>query len=280
GSRLKTQRLRRLVRPLVGQYIALSRHQLGYLTDQIGVPASRLNHVCNGVDTGRFRPAGMGESSISSGAGGAIEGRGVGLRGQGPLPRVPREALPEGVAPEGATVIGAVMRMQAVKAPEVLVEAFIALCQRPGHEGARLVMIGDGPKLEALRERLGEAGVLDRTWLPGARDDVPDLMRAMDLFVVPSLAEGICNTILEAMATGLPVTATHVGGNPDLVEEGHTGRLIPAGNVGALADALAEYLASPETAVAHGANARARAEASFSMDAMVRGYLDVYDGLM
>ncbi|MCG5515211.1 glycosyltransferase [Ectothiorhodospira sp. 9100] len=281
GSRLKTQRLRRLVRPLVGQYIALSRHQLGYLQDVIGVPASRLNHVCNGVDTGRFRPAGVSEAPVSSGAGDAIGDRGVDLRGRGPLPRgVSHQAvLPQGLAPEGTTVIGAVMRMQAVKAPEVLVEAFIALCQRPGHEGARLVMIGDGPKLEALRERLGEAGLLDRVWLPGARDDVPDLMRAMDLFVVPSLAEGICNTILEAMATGLPVTATQVGGNPDLVEEGRTGRLIPAGDAGALADALAEYLASPETAAAHGANARARAEASFSMDAMVQGYLDVYDGL-
>jgi glycosyltransferase involved in cell wall biosynthesis len=171
------------------------------------------------------------------------------------------------------------MRMQAVKAPEVLVEAFIQLCQQ-GHEGIRLVMIGDGPKLSALRERLDQSGLAERAWLPGARDDVPDLMRAMDLFVVPSLAEGICNTILEAMATGLPVTATQVGGNPDLVEEGHTGRLIPAGDVDALAGALAEYLASPETAAAHGANARARAEASFSMDAMVRGYLDVYDGLV
>ncbi|MCG5494773.1 glycosyltransferase [Ectothiorhodospira variabilis] len=276
GSRIKTQRMRRLVRPLVGQFIALSRHQLGYLQDAIGVPASRLNHVCNGVNTGRFRPAALPDDSGCREADGGFD-----IRGREPLPRGGRdEALPEGFAPEGTTVIGAVMRMQAVKAPEVLLEAFIQLCQRPGHEGARLVMIGDGPKLAGLRERVEQSGLTDRAWLPGARDDVPDLMRAMDLFVVPSLAEGICNTILEAMATGLPVTATHVGGNPDLVEEGHTGRLIPAGDVGALTDALAGYLASPETAAAHGANARARAEASFSMDAMVQGYMDVYDGLV
>jgi glycosyltransferase involved in cell wall biosynthesis len=66
-------------------------------------------------------------------------------------------------------------------------------------------------------------------WLPGAREDVPDLMRAMDVFVLPSLAEGICNTILEAMASGLPVIATDVGGNPGSGRRGETGTLVPAG---------------------------------------------------
>ena len=117
----------------------------------------------------------------------------------------------------------------------------------------------------------------EQAWLPGSRDDVPELMRAMDLFVVPSLAEGICNTILEAMATGLPVIATEVGGNPDLVQPGVTGSLVPAADPEALAATLASYVSDPERCQREGQAARARAECDFSLAAMVRGYLQVYD---
>ncbi|WP_018868154.1 MULTISPECIES: TIGR03088 family PEP-CTERM/XrtA system glycosyltransferase [unclassified Thioalkalivibrio] len=254
GSRDKHRHMRRLVRPLVGRYIALSRHQMDYLQQRIGVSPERLTHIYNGVDTRRFHPR-------------------EGVR-TGPWPS--NFAGPEDI------VIGSVMRMQAVKAPLDLVEAFIALRENAPvpFDRLRLVIVGEGPLRESALQRLEAAGVAQQAWLPGAREDIPQCLRAMDLFILPSLAEGICNTILEAMASGLPVIATKVGGNPDLVAPGETGTLVPAGMPAALADAIADGLASPDARERMGQAARARAKAQFSMDAMVEGYLGVYDNLL
>lgn len=250
GSSGKNRRLRRLVRPLVGQYIALSQQQIGYLNQAVGVTPARLNHVCNGVDTDRFRPRRAGEF----------------------------QPLPQGFASADSLVVGTVMRMQAVKAPLDLLAAFGRLRQRLPEQFARLrlVMVGDGPLLETVAQQVRDAGLAEQVWLPGARDDIPALMRAMDLFVLPSLAEGICNTVLEAMASGLPVIATHVGGNPDLVTPGQTGSLVPAGEVEVLADTLAAYLNDSARRAYEGRTARAHAEEKFSLAAMVQGYMDVY----
>jgi glycosyltransferase involved in cell wall biosynthesis len=98
------------------------------------------------------------------------------------------------------------------------------------------------------------------------------------VFVLPSLNEGISNTILEAMATGLPVVATAVGGNVELVDDA-TGMLVTAGDDAALARALGRYLADAELRTAHGRNARAVAVERFSLPAMVAGYQGVYDAL-
>ncbi len=256
GSNVKNRRLRRLVRPLVGEYIALSRQQVDYLRDAIGVSARRLSHVCNGVDIARFHPAPAG-----------------------------REALPaDGIAaPDTDTlVIGAVMRMQAVKAPDVLLEAFLDLLARTpdGRRRLRLALIGDGPMLSGLRRRVEAAAATELVWLPGMRSDIPALMRAFDLFVVPSHAEGISNTILEAMASGLPVLATAVGGNPDLIVPDVTGALVPAGDAQRMADALATYVDDPARLRQQGRAARELALRRFSMEAMVAGYLNVYDRVL
>jgi sugar transferase (PEP-CTERM/EpsH1 system associated) len=263
GTNPRNRRLRRLVRPLVNQYIGLSRHQMGYLAEQIGVPHARLNQIYNGVDTGRFHPPASGDAR----------------RALLPLNFASSNAIPPAPVPSQPLIIGAVMRMQAVKAPLELARAFVHLRDLLPETFARLrlLLVGDGPLREAAAAILAEAGVAEQAWLPGARDDVPELMRAMDLFVVPSLAEGICNTILEAMATGLPVIATEVGGNPDLVQPGVTGSLVPAADPEALAAALADYVSDPERCQREGQAARARAERDFSLAAMVQGYLHVYD---
>ena len=106
-------------------------------------------------------------------------------------------------------------------------------------------------------------------WLPGARDDVPEILRGLDCFVLPSLAEGISNTILEAMACGLPVVATRVGGNPELVEDGVTGRLVPPVNAEAMAAALFHYYDDPVLARSHGRAGRQPVLQRFSLDRMV-----------
>jgi glycosyltransferase involved in cell wall biosynthesis len=112
--------------------------------------------------------------------------------------------------------------------------------------------------------------------LTGARDDVPDLMRRFSVFVLPSLAEGISNTILEAMASGLPVIATAVGGNDELVVDGETGYLVPPGDPAAIASRLAHYLRHPDVAVRHGRAARERVLREFSLETMVAGYRRLY----
>jgi glycosyltransferase involved in cell wall biosynthesis len=126
-------------------------------------------------------------------------------------------------------------------------------------------------------EMLREAGAQGLAWLPGERSDIPEMMQAMDLFVLPSLGEGISNTILEAMSTGLPVIATQVGGNVELIRKGFTGLLVPPAEPAAISDAILKYYENPELLVRHGQAARRHIESNFSMEAMTASYLRVYD---
>ena len=254
GSNRKGQWIRRLHRPLVSHYIALSRDLESYLETKVGVPSQRITQIYNGVNCHDFRPA-SGE----------------------------RELLPEtDFAPKGAFVIGTVGRMQPVKDQVNLTRAFIHLVAILPQEKSRLrlVMVGDGSLRAECEALLTQAGLRHLAWLPGARDDVAALMRGMDIFVLPSLAEGISNTILEAMASGLPIIATAVGGNPELVEDGVTGRLVPAANPIALAAAIKPYVIDRELARHRGHANRRTAQARFSMEAMVNSYMQVYDRVL
>ncbi len=253
NTRRRYRWLRRAYRPLVQRYIALSAELEAYLRTAVGVPARRITRIYNGVDGVRFHP-----------------------------PAGARDPLPCGdPAPPGVTVIGSVVRMEAVKDPLNLVRAFLRLIERRPQARARLrlAMVGDGPLREDAAALLRAGGAEDLAWLPGSRDDVPAWLRGFDVFVLPSLAEGISNTILEAMASARPVVATRVGGNPELVVEGETGLLVPRADPGALAEALGRYLDDPALARRHGAAGRRRVEAVFGLDAMVTAYQAVYDGL-
>ena len=250
GSSRKYQWLRRLYRPFVSHYIALSRDLADYLVQRVGVVRALVTQIYNGVDTARFRPAA---------ATAAIAG------------------CPFG--PAQHWLVGSVGRMQAVKDQTTLVRAFLrALEMQPGlRERLRLVLVGDGPLRAQCLALLEAAGAADLAWLPGGRDDVAEIMRGLHCFVLPSLAEGISNTILEAMASGLPVIATHVGGNGDLVAHDKTGLVVPAADVNAMADALCSLANAPEQAAALGRAGRARAEAQFSLQGMVAAYRNLYD---
>ena len=251
GSNRTYQRVRRFYRPFVQHYLALSRDLAEYLSGPVGVPAERITQVYNGVDVDLFRPA----------AGGTA-----------PIARCPFD-------PARHWLVGTVGRMQTVKDQVTLAKAFIhALQSNPSlHDTMRLVMVGEGPLRAQAQSLLQQAGVADLAWLPGERADVPAVMRGLHLFVLPSLAEGISNTILEAMASGLPVLATDVGGNADLVVEGQTGMITQAGDPVAMARRLLDLAQAPTKAREMGLAGRARVEASFSMQAMVGNYLQVYD---
>ena len=144
----------------------------------------------------------------------------------------------------------------------------------------RLVLVGDGPLRAQVAAVLHQAGVADLAWLPGERRDVPEVMRGLDCFVLPSLAEGISNTILEAMSTGLAVIATAVGGNSDLIDPDRTGLMVQAGNVGALSTAIQALATDPARARAMGLAARQRVEREFSLTAMVGAYQAMYERLL
>jgi sugar transferase (PEP-CTERM/EpsH1 system associated) len=251
GSRWKPTLLRRLHSPLVDQYVTVSKDLKRFLTDRVGISPRRIMQIYNGVDTSRFAP--------------------------GPA-RSPLH-VPSGFDAEGVVSIGSVGRVQAVKDYATLLQAMARLLgRRPElRSRARLLLIGDGPLLNTMRGLAISLGIADISWLPGSTDDVPRLMQALDVFVLPSLNEGVSNTILEAMATGLPVLASAVGGNVELVEDGITGRLFPAGNAEDLATRLEEYLDDAELRRKHGRAARIVAERDFSLAAMVRRYHAVYD---
>ena len=253
GASRKHQHLRRLFAPLVSRFITLSRHSEQYLREQVGVPAHKIAQIYNGVETALFYPRCASDGSL----------------------------LPPGFAPADAVVIGTVGRMQQVKDQPTLARAFVRLLDlAPGlRERARLVLVGEGPLLTECEMILRQGGVEALAWLPGSRDDVPALMRCLDIFVLPSLAEGISNTILEAMASGLPVVATRVGGNPELVGEAATGLLVAAATPEEMAQALLEYCTNADLRSVHGTAGRAKVEARFSMAAMVSNYLAVYDGV-
>ena len=251
GTNTRRQLVRRLYRPFINQYITVSRDLAQYLQDKIMVPPSRVAQIMNGVDSSLFRP--------------------VGER---------RDAVPHpGFCGPEHFVIGTVGRMQEVKDQVTLARAFVRLVQiMPGaKERVRLVMIGEGPLRHRVRGLLAEAGLERHAWLPGKRDDVARIMRSFDLFVLPSLAEGISNTILEAMATGLPVLATAVGGNRELVREGETGTLVPRDDPESMATALRAYAESGELGRRQGKAARRAIENEFGMDAMVDGYMKIYE---
>ena len=148
--------------------------------------------------------------------------------------------------------------MQPIKNQLALCHAFVELVQAypDAARACRLVAIGEGPLREQALEILRCAGRLDLAWLPGERSDVPAIMRSLDLFVLPSLNEGISNTILEAMASGLPVVATRVGGNPELVQECRTGTLVMPGDHAGIVQAIYAYYSDRDLARRVGQEAR------------------------
>lgn len=255
GRNAKYRWLRRALSPLISAFVPVSEDLSRWLAKDIGVSNKKIRLIYNGIDVDRY-----------------------GQRGDG------RSVLPAGFAPSGSMIVGTVGRLDPVKAYDVLLTAFAQLVNSRRERGdvpdPRLIIVGDGPEHAALQRRIQELEIASFVWLAGERDDVPRLLQAMDVYVCSSIAEGMALTILEAMGSGLPVIATRVGGNPELVLADETGTLVPASDPDALAQELRTALAQPEMLREQGVAGRKRAQAVFSVDAMVAGYCALYDQLV
>jgi sugar transferase (PEP-CTERM/EpsH1 system associated) len=247
GASRKYRILRRTLSPFVIQYVALSRDLAQYLTDSVGIEAARVTCLPNGVDERRFAPRARRAASDTEGH---------------PRP----------------VVIGSVGRLEGVKGHRTLIAAVARLVADGGvdRRAVRVRLVGDGPLREMLAQDIEQAGLGGVVELLGERNDVDEIMRQFDVFVLPSLAEGISNTVLEAMASGLPVVATDVGGNAELVDHGTTGLLVPANDPTALAEGMARYVGSALLRETHGQSARARVEREFALSRMIERYRELY----
>ena len=246
GPRPSTPRLRLLLRgagKLLHAYVTVSP-EIGEVARREGCDPSKLSVIENGVDMARF-DVGPGDREAA------------------------RAAL--GI-PAGAWVVGSVGRFAPEKDYPTLVRAMAPLLG----PAARLVIVGDGDEMGAVRAEVDARGVGAFVMLPGARDDVPRYLAALDAFVLCSRMEGMPLGVLEAMAAGLPVVATAVGGLPRLIDDAQTGYLVAPGDEEALRGRLGALRDNPEAGRAVGARARAQARAHYSRETMVRRYLDLY----
>lgn len=245
GANPKYRWMRRLLAPMITRFVAVSTDLAEWLVHDIGVTERKVLTVKNGVDTARYYPAGQADAKARSGS------------------KVIR--------------IGSCGRLDRVKDFATLIDAFSVLIGDGNAREIELVIIGNGPEREALEERIRILGLDARVTLAGARDDVEEILRSLDIYVCSSIAEGIALTVLEAMASGLPVVATEVGGTPEIVVASETGLLIPSGNPQALADALGRLCDAPKQARAMGVAGRKRVVTEFSQQGMIDGYCALYN---
>jgi sugar transferase (PEP-CTERM/EpsH1 system associated) len=241
-------RIQRFAWGRADRVVSVSSRLAERLARDVGFDAQRIHTIRNGVNLERFGPA---------------------LRPDG------RRAL--GLA-EDAIAIGIVGRLVDVKDHATLLRAFARVADRDSR--TVLVIAGDGPLGTPLREQAAALGIAPRVRFLGHRDDVERVLAALDVFVLSSSSEGMSNTILEAMASGVAVVATHVGGADELVVDGETGLLVPAGDPDMLASALLRLAGDPRLRRDMAGAGMRRAHEEFGLPRMVAGYQALYDSLM
>ena len=241
---------RRLAYQLADRVLSVSYQLRDLHAMRTGFDPGRITVIHNGVDRGRFYPDAAARA------------------------RVRREF---GLA-EDQLCIGCVGNLFPVKGHMTALQGIEGLAARGGNW--RLLLIGEGPerqKLEAfVAQRPDWKG---RVQFLGTSNRVPELLQAMDVYVLPSIAEGISNSLLEAMASGVPVVATATGGNPEVVLDGHSGLLFPVGDARCLTDHMLRLQADKHLCADLAANALRRVREEFSLDSMVGKYAQLYESL-
>lgn len=245
GLPLRRRLFRRAAYAMADAVFVLTRELRDFHARQAWIHPDRMGVIYNGVDTQRFAPCA--ETRIAM-----------------------RKEL--GMSRE-SFVIGSIGRLIAIKDHQTLLEAAAKLAEK-GID-VRVLLVGSGPEREKLQGRATGA-LAGRVCFAGDSDRIPELLNAMDVFALPSLGEGMSNTLLEAMASGLPVLATKVGGNPEIIEKDDHGWLFSPGDVEWLAGRL-EVLAHDQGLIHQlGTAARQRTIESFSLSRMLENYRSLY----
>ena len=239
GRSPRRLRIRRFLDRWIREYTCVSKEMERWLRSTVGI-RKPVTQIYNGIDTDHYAP------TIAP----------------GPIRR-------ELALDDDSFVVTICGRLDPIKDHVTIFRA----CDLVREQGAEavLLVVGDGPESERLKREAG-----GNTLFLGNRDDVADILRETDVFALPSLNEGISNTILEAMASGIPVVATDVGGNPELVKRDVTGILVPPSDPGAIAVALLDYLRDPGRRKRHGDAGRRRVLQEFSVGDMVAAYEATY----
>ena len=234
----------RILDPFTDGIVAVSGFVRNALRDNEGLRERRIRVLYNGID-----PSGFGHD-------------------------VDRAALrrDQGVGIDDP-VVGIAARFAPVKDHAMLLDAF--RIAREAIPAAKLVLAGDGPLRAELEARAHELDIAESVRFLGVRRDVPALLRTWDVFCLSSLSEGTSVTLLEAMASGLPAAVTAVGGNPEIVEEGKTGVLVPRGDAQSMGGALIRLLGDAGMRERMGRAGQERVRGSFTLDGMIDGYRDL-----
>jgi len=240
--------IQRLFWHMADQILSVSSAHRERISEVIKYPQNKIKVVLNGVDTMRFKPN---------------------LR----FHQI-REEL--GLNRD-QTLIGTVGRLVPVKNHRFLLHAFAKLCEQC--DSCWLAIVGDGPLEKDLKQISQDLGIGSRVFMMGLRTDMPPILQAFDIFVLPSISEGMSNIILEAMSTALPVVATNVGGNPDIVQDGVNGRIVELGDIGGLSRILGELLEQKNSRKSLGEQARKMILTRFGLSVMVRNYEKLYRDL-
>lgn len=242
GNHRNYNRLRRVLAPLVDTFVTVSDDMVAWLTGTVGIPARKVRLIPNGIDVVRFRPA-----------------------------------HPDAATSTPVCTIGTIGRLDPIKAQADLVTAFAMLQQRyRGRVQLALVVVGEGSLGGALAQQARDAGIEDRVSLPGASRDVAAILHGFDVFVLPSVSEATPVTLLEAMASGIPVVATRVGGVPALIGADTRGTLVAPSDPAALADAIARQIDAPLAARQRANTARAFIATHYNLDATAARYATLY----
>ncbi len=240
----RTKVIRRIHR-MATRVIANSAAVADMLVNEFRIPADRVRVMRNGVDLSRFKKR-----------------------------TGPRAAPLDQLDPDAKILLTVANMHSAVKGHYDLIEAARNIC--PVFPGVRFVLAGDGVERPKIEEAVRSAGMEKNFIFLGQRADVPELLASADIFVLPSRAEGLPNAALEAMAAGLPVVATRVGGIPEIIENGVSGLLVPPQDSASLARALLRVLGDPEFAARLAAASLERACSEFSFERAVAQLEEIY----
>jgi glycosyltransferase involved in cell wall biosynthesis len=234
-------------RPLVyhlADRVIASGERAGDLVSRAGVPPAKIVSIAPGVDTARFHPDVSGKTIREE----------LGLHG--PL-------------------VGLVANVRGSKGHQYFLEAAREVLREAAE--TRFLIVGDGVGFDDVRRRVTEARLEREVFMLGFRRDIPEVMAALDVLTLPSIkSEGTSQSILQALAVGTPVVATTVGGSPELIRDGETGRLVPPADAHALAGAILSMLRDPERARAMGRAGQALVQREHSLDAVMRRTTALY----